>query len=150
MFGGRRFGLRGRLVAAQVAISVVLLVGAGLFVRTLMNLRHLDLGFEKDHVLALRLEPRGSNQKRQNGQRLMQHYGDLLARLRNVPGVRAVSLSGSTPLGNEFSLVPEVTIPGYLPVANEDMHVLLTQVYPDYFATLNIPVFAGRDLGSGD
>src|SRR5207249_7812815 len=110
--GGRRFGLRGALVAAQVAISVVLLVGAGLFVRTLMNLRHLDLGFDQNHVLALRLEPRGSNQKRQGGARLMQLYGGLIDRLQRVPGVRAASLSGSTPLANENALNIEVTIPG--------------------------------------
>src|SRR6185295_13516373 len=70
----RRFTVDGLLVAAQVAIAVVLLVGAGLFVRTLMNLRQLDLGFDQEHVLALRLEPRGSNQKRPNESRLRQLY----------------------------------------------------------------------------
>ena len=106
---GRRFGVRGSLVAAQMAISIVLLVGAALFVRTLMNLRHLDLGFDREHVLALRLEPRGSNQKRQNGVRLMQLYDGLLGRLRAVPGVRSVSLAGATPLGNENPLMIPVT-----------------------------------------
>ena len=81
VIAGGRFGLRGWLVAAQVAISVVLLVGAALFVRTLMNLRHLDLGIDHEHVLMLRLEPSGSNQKRQNEARLRQIYGTLLARV---------------------------------------------------------------------
>jgi predicted permease len=144
--GGRRFGIRGSLVAGQAAVSVVLLVGAGLFVRTLMNLQRLDLGFNQERVLALRLEPRGSNQKHQNGQRLMQLYGELLGGVRSVPGVRSVSLSGSTPLSNENPLVVELTIPGYASQADEDMHVRLMQIYPDYFATMGVPVIAGRDL----
>jgi predicted permease len=148
--GRRRFGLRGSLVAAQVAISVVLLVSAGLFVRTLMNLRRLDLGFDQEHVLALRLEPRGSNLKHQNEQHLMRLFGDLIARVQVVPGVRAVSLSGSTPLSNENLLVLDVTIPGYAPQAPEDMHVRLMQIYPGYFATMGIVVVAGRDLGVAD
>jgi len=148
--GGRRFGLRGALVAAQVAISVVLLVGAGLFVRTLMNLRHLDLGFDQDHVLALRLEPRGSNQKRQGGARLMQLYAGLVDRLQRVPGVRAAGLSGSTPLANENTLSIEVTIPGYAQQAGEDMHVRMMQVYPGYFAAMGIPLRAGRDVAAAD
>src|SRR5205823_5110906 len=134
----------------QMAISIVLLVGAALFVRTLMNLRHLDLGFDREHVLALRLEPRGSNQKRQNGVRLMQLYDGLLGRLRAVPGVRSVSLAGATPLGNENPLMIPVTVAGYVQKPGEDMHVRLLQVYPGYFDTMAIPILAGRDLSDTD
>jgi hypothetical protein len=76
----------------------------------------------------------------------MQLYGELLGRVRSVPGVRSVSLSGSTPLSNENPLVVELTIPGYASQADEDMHVRLMQIYPDYFATMGVPVIAGRDL----
>jgi predicted permease len=144
--GGGRFGARAVLVAAQVAISIVLLVGAGLFLRTLMNLKQLDPGFEREAVLAVRLEPRGSNQKRQNGLRLMQLYGGLVERLRYVPGVRSASLAGATPLGNEFGLTLDAIAPRYEPPREGDGKLRLMQVYPAYFSTLGIPVLAGREL----
>ena len=150
LVSGGRFGLRGSLVAAQVAISVVLLVGAGLFIRTLMNLRHLDLGLDQEHVLTLRLEPAGSNQKRQNEPRLRQIYGAVLARVQSVPGVRAASLAGSTPLTNENPISPEISIPGYVPQSGEDMHVRIMQVYPGYFDALGVPLLSGRDLSAFD
>jgi predicted permease len=149
--GGRRFGVRGVLVAAQVAISVVLLVGAGLFVRTLMNLRDLDLGFDLDHVLTLRLEPRGSNQKRPNEARLRQLYEGLVERVRALPGVRSVSLAGSTPLGNESALmIRDVEVPGDTRRSGENLRMRMLQIYPGYFSTLGIPLVAGRDLGPAD
>src|SRR5439155_8675447 len=72
-------------------------------------------------------------------------------RLRAVPDVRGVSLSGSTPLGSENALVvPEVAVAGYVPRAGEDMRVRLMQIYPGYFSTLAIPLLAGRDLVDAD
>jgi predicted permease len=149
-FGGRRFGLRRTLVATQVAVSAVLLVGAALFIRTLINLRYSDLGFDRDHVLAMRLEPHGSNQKRQNEPELRRLYGNLLARVQSAPGVRAASLSGTTPLGSENPLGGEVAIPGYVPRPDEDMRVGWMQVYPGYFDTMGIALVAGRDLTPAD
>lgn len=102
--GGKRFGRRNTLVILQVALSVVLLVAAGLFLRTLTNLGALDLGFDREHVVTLRLEPRGSNQKSQNEPRLRQIYGLILENVERLPGVRAVSLAGGTPLSNENPL----------------------------------------------
>jgi predicted permease len=149
--GARRFGIRGALVAAQVAISVVLVIGAGLFVRTLMNLRHLDLGFDQEHVLALRLEPRGSNQKRPNEVRLRQLYDGLLDRARALPGVRSVSLAGSTPLGDENPLViRDIAIAGAAQESGDHLQMRLLQIYPGYFSTLGIAFVAGRDLGPAD
>jgi predicted permease len=149
--GARRFGLRGALVAAQVAISAVLLVGAGLFVRTLMNLQRLDLGFDREHVLTLRLEPRGSNQKRPNEARLRQLYGGVVDRVRALPGVRAVSLAGSTPLGNENALViRDIAIDGDARESGTNLQMRLVQIYPGYFSTLGIPLIAGRDVGPAD
>src|SRR5205085_67941 len=81
--------------------------------------------------------------------RLRRVYGGLLERLRGVPGVRAVSLAGATPLNDE-TLQPEVRVAGYMPRAAEDMHVRLMQIYPDYFAALGVPVVAGRELTVAD
>src|SRR5262245_21819132 len=147
----RRFGLRGALVAAQVAISVVLLVGAGLLIRTLMNLRTVDLGFDEEHVLTLRLEPRGSNQKRPNEARLRRLYEGVVERVRALPGVRAVSLAGSTPLGNENALViRDIAVAGESRESGDNLQMRLLQIYPGYFSTLGIPLIAGRDLGPAD
>jgi len=148
--GGRRFGLRGSLVTVQVAISVVLLVSAALFVRTLLNLRHLDLGMDQEHVLTLRLEPAGSNQKRDNEPRLRQIYQQVLRRLQDVPGVRAASLSGSTPLSAENPLGAPIEVEGYTPQSAEDMRVALMQVFSNYLNALGVPLLAGRDLQPSD
>ena len=148
---GKHLRLTSILVAAQVAISVVLLVGAGLFVRTLMNLRDLDLGFDQDHVLTLRLEPRGSNQKRPNEARLRQLYEGLVDRVRALPGVRGVSLAGSTPLGNESALmIRDIEVPGDTRRSGENLQMRMLQIYPGYFSTLGIPLVAGRDFGPAD
>jgi len=145
-----RSGVRSALVITQVALSVVLLIGAGLFVRTLINLRQVDVGFEQEHVLVARLEPRGSNQKRDNEPRLRQMYGDLLARVRALPGVRSASLSGMTPLGSDSPVMPQISVPGHLPAAGDDMSVRMTQIYPGYFSALGVPLLAGRDLSAAD
>ncbi len=149
---GRRwwFSAGAPLVVAQVAVSLVLLVGAGLFVRTLMNLRNLDLGFETAHVLTLRLEPQGSNQKRSNQVHFMELYAGLLERVRALPGVRAASLTGATPLGNENPVGGPIAVPGYVPHQGEDMRVGMMQIYPGYFSTLGIPVLAGREFDPAD
>ena len=114
--GGRLRGGLGRLlVAGQVAASLLLLVGAGLFVRTLINLRDIDLGVTRDTILATRVEPRGSNQKTPNFDRLRAQYDDLLVRVRALPGVRAASLSSVTPLGVNETLLEGDVIGGSVP-----------------------------------
>jgi predicted permease len=149
--GTHRFGLAGVLVSVQVATSLVLLVGAGLFVRTLMNLRQLDLGFDREHVLVLRLEPEGSNQKRGNEVRLRRMYDSVIDRVRALPGVRDVSLSGTTPLGSENLLMaPDIEVSGYVRSAGEKIPLRMMQIYPGYFSTLGIPLLAGRDLELAD
>jgi len=148
--GGRRFGLRGILVATQVAVSVVLLVGASLFVRTLWNLRTVDLGMDQEHVLTLRLEPIGSNQKRGNEPRLRLIYDRIVSRLQRMPGVRAVSLTGTTPLSDENQFSLNITVDGYLPAADESMHIRFVQVYPGYLQALGVRLVAGRDLEAQD
>jgi predicted permease len=155
---GGRFGagLGRLLVAGQVAASLLLLVGAGLFVRTLINLRDIDLGVTHETILATRVEPRGSNQKTPNFDRLRAQYDDLLVRVRALLGVRAASLSSVTPLGvNEGLLEGDVigeSIPIISPPASggAPTRVRWAQVYPEYFATLGVPVLAGRELAPSD
>ena len=108
-------GLGRLLVAGQVAASLLLLVGAGLFVRTLINLRDIDLGVTHDTILATRVEPRGSNQKTPNFDRLRAQYDELLVRVRALPGVRSASLSSLTPLGVNETLLEGDVIGGSVP-----------------------------------
>jgi predicted permease len=134
------------LVIAQVALSVVSLVGAGLFVRTLQNLNRHDRGIDLERVIVAPLEPRGSGQRtRANAPALDRTYRDLLPRVEALPGVRSASLARSSPLGPS-SLGFAVTVPG----GAEPARVPSTIVYPRYFATVGLPVVKGRDFGEDD
>ncbi len=94
--GTRLTRLAGRtLVVAQVALSVGLLSAAGLFIRHLANIEEIDLGFRRDHVLLVKLDPTRSGY---SGAQLSRAYQDLLGRLETIPGVRSATLSAPTPL----------------------------------------------------
>jgi predicted permease len=134
------------LIAGQVAFSLVLLVAAGLFVRTLSNIRAIDAGFPRDHLLLASMEPGALGWR---GERLAGFYRDLLARVSLLPGVRSAAvarirvLSGGAP-------ADELEIVGYRPKPNEDMSIELNVISPGYFATLGIPLGSGRDFTPGD
>ncbi|HSG00031.1 MAG TPA: ABC transporter permease, partial [Vicinamibacterales bacterium] len=141
----------GRLiVVSQVAVSLVLLVIATQFVRTLANLEQTDLGFVADDALAMRLEPPGSGQKWLNADRLDRFYRDVLDRVRGLAGVERASLSGETPVSAEDLLQAPIQVPEYVPEPDEYVAVRFLSVYPDYFRTLGVPLLFGRDFGSDD
>jgi predicted permease len=137
------------LVVSQVALSVVLLIGAGLLVRSLEKLRSVDAGFRSDHVLLTRLEPAGSDRKTPQ---LTARYDQLLARVSAIPGVRVASLAGVSPItrggwaipGAALISVPGSTAPG------ADSRVSWTQIFPNSFEALGVPLLAGRDFGPQD
>jgi len=134
------------LVVAQVALSVVLLSTAGLFVRHLTNLRGIDLGFRRDHVLLVTLDPARSGY---NGERLAVAYKELLGRLETIPGVRAATLCGATPIsgaGASSFVVAE----GHQEAPEARRYVGLNWVAPKYFATMETPLLAGRDFNFQD
>jgi predicted permease len=139
-------------VISQVALSLLLLIGAGLFVRSLRKLRQVDAGFASENVLVLKLEPVGSDQKTPQ---LAARYDELLRRVEALPGVKLASLVGYSPMSRREWLVmgqsPEtsnlMTIEGYTPRPGEEMTIPWMQVYPNSFATLGIPLVAGRDFG---
>jgi predicted permease len=134
------------LVIVQVALSVVSLVGAGLFVRTLQNLNRHERGIDLERVIVAPLEPRGSGQRTPaNAPTLDRTYRDLLARIEALPGVRSASLARSSPLGPS-TLGFAVT----LPVGAEPTRVPSTIVYPRYFATVGLPIVKGRDFNEDD
>ena len=149
-----RFGLTGgqAMVAAQTALAILLLVGAGLFMRTLTNLRAADLGFQTEGLLYARIEPRSGGliqaQRRQ-------FFEDAVTRLRAIPGVTAAAASGMAPLGADVSVGVGNFMMGVCPstprqaAATPDL-VAASTVSPGYFETMGMPIVGGRDLMLSD
>jgi predicted permease len=148
-----RLSLGKLFIIAQVALSMLLLIGTGLFIRSLQNLRQVDTGFERENVLVLKLEPTGSND-RNAGDRLAPRYDDLLERVKAIPGVLRASLVGYSPItrrewleqGQSPALMWPVSVKG----SSEEMAINWMQVYPNSFATLGMPLLAGRDFTPQD
>lgn len=133
----QRFGKA--LVAVQVALSVVVLSAAGLFVRHLQNLEHIDLGFQRDHVLLVSLDsPRG-------GTTPPQRYQELLGQLGTIPGVRSVSLSAPTPLSGAGA-AGFATAEGFEERPGDRRYISVSWVAPRYFETLGTPLIEGREF----
>jgi putative ABC transport system permease protein len=143
-------------VVSQVALSLLLLIGAGLFVRSLRNLQQVDAGFVRENVLVQKLEPVGSD--RGKNLRLARGYDNLLRRVDAIPGVTVASLVGYSPLTRREWLVmgqnPEyrnpMEIQGYTPHSGEEVIIPWMQVYPNSFAALGIPILEGRDFNPQD
>lgn len=134
------------LVTVQVMLSLLLLVGAGLFLRTLRNLQNQDYGFERSHLLLAEFNAKLAGYKPSQTPGLHQR---LMERLSVLPGVRSVALSASPPIsaGNWSS---SVTIPGYTPAPRESMHSILNRVSGQYFETVGISILAGRAFNNAD
>jgi predicted permease len=150
-FAGLRFGLAKGLVVAQVAISLVLLVAAGLFVRTLANLENENIGFDRRNLLLFGIDP---TQQGYKGARLTRFYEELQGRLKAIPGARSVSLSMHPLLKGEMSvwgLVLDGYVPKTRPLGNDNsISVRVNEVGPDFFATMGIPLLLGRTIQPGD
>ena len=140
----RRFG--SGLVVAQVALSVVLLSAAGLFVRHLWNLQHIDLGVRRDHVLLVTLDPSRSAYSREQ---LSRAYLELLDRLERIPGVRAASLQRAD-AAVEAGASGFVSAEGFEERPEDRRYVSISTVAPNCFDTLGIPLVAGRDFNFQD
>jgi predicted permease len=143
-------GSRGRLapalVSAQVALSLLLLIGAGLFVGTMRNLESIDPGFRHQGVLVLNLDGRralriSAQSSSENDSRIARFYRDSLETISSLRGVASVSVSNLSPVSNGVSSQPTV-VRGQL--SGED--VPFFAVSPLYFATLHIPLNSGRDF----
>lgn len=134
------------LVVAQVAMSLLLLIGAGLFIRTVRNLQQVDFGFNAENLLLFNVAPRQSGYK---DERLAQFYQQLTARLEAVPGVRAVTF-GIVPLISHFTWNTGLLLPGET-VKGAGEHVAnLQMARENYFATLEIPLLRGRSFTTQD
>jgi predicted permease len=134
------------LVTVQVMLSLVLLVVAGLFLRTLRNLQDQDYGFERTHLL---LADVGEHLAGYAPHQVAPLHQALLDRLSAIPGVRSAALSATPPIsGGAWS--SNISISGYTPGPKEDMVSILNRVSGQYFETAGISIVAGRGITAAD
>jgi putative ABC transport system permease protein len=144
---GGKNRLRTTLVVAQVAGSLMLLVIAGLFTRSLSKVQRTDLGFNPDHVLNLAMDP---NEIGYNPAQTRDFYKNLLGRVRSIPGVVSVSEASSTPLGY-YNNGDNLSIEGYQPPPGQPApSSLYVAISGDYFQTMGISMLRGRSFTGAD
>jgi predicted permease len=144
---GSKNRLRSTLVVVQVAGSLMLLIIAGLFTRSLAQAQRSDLGFKPDHVLNLLMDP---NEIGYNQGQTRDFYKNLLQRVRALPGVVSASTANATPMGyyNNFD---SLTIEGYQPPPGQSTPgSFYNTVSPDYFPTMGIALLRGRTFTEAD
>jgi predicted permease len=145
---GSRSLLGKSLLVAQVAISLVLIVGAGLFLRTLQNLRHVDVGFNPQNLMLFRIQPQLN---RYDEKRTTALYGQLLDRIAVVPGVRAVALTNPALLSGSVNSTGIYVRGRVYPNTRESGHsVNRLVVSPNFFDVMEIPVVLGRGFTARD
>jgi predicted permease len=144
--GGAGVRLRKGLVAAQVTLSLLLLVGAGLFIRSLRNLRDLGPGFSSDNLVAFNVDPSLNGY---SSDRAKIFYRQLTDAINAVPGVRSVGLASLRILEDD-EWDQWVTVEGYHPAAAQTPDPFMNSVGPGYFATMGVPILCGRDFTPKD
>jgi predicted permease len=144
--GRLRFNLSSSLVAMQVALSMVLLTGAGLFARSLLKLQHEDVGFDRENVLLVGIDPRLAGYKPAELNNL---YQQLLDRLGSLGGVRSVSMATYSPMSGS-GRSSSIEVRGYTPQPGENLDVGDLLVGPNYTETLGMPLLQGREIGLRD
>jgi predicted permease len=146
VLGGSHIRLRKTLVATQVALSLLLLIGAGLFIRSLNKLMAVDPGFSTTNLLTFSVDPH------LNGYvpvRAKQYFKDLLQRLQSTPGVSGAGYVSIGLLeGNQWSST--MSVEGYAPKEDENMNPLCNAISPGYFKAMGIPLLAGREFDARD
>ena len=141
---GQRIRLGDALVVLQVALSIVVLVGAGLLVRTLFNLQAINPGFDTQNLLLFGINPTRAGYK---DEQMVNLYGELQQRFAALPGVVSAAYSDEPLLAGGYS-AQEVHLDGAAPKRNENTDVLT--VGPGFFSAMRIPVLAGRPFNSAD
>jgi predicted permease len=144
--GGSGLRFRKALVVAQVMLSVLLLIAAGLFIRSLRNLHLTDLGMRADNLLAFSIDPSTAGY---SPERTQQFYQQLVDRMKTQSGVSGVAFAWMRVLeGDEWD--SSITVDGYDAKPGENMNPYCNAVSPGYFKTMGIPFVAGRDFDRRD
>jgi predicted permease len=140
--GGHSVRLRKALVAAQVTLSLLLLIGAGLFIKSLKNLKDLDPGFRTTNLLTFALDPPLNGYKPEKS---LQFYKQLQEDLTALPGVESASLAVVPVLAND-EWDNSISVESYVTKPGEWVDPHVNFIAPDFFKTLKIPVMLGRDF----
>src|SRR5258706_6044151 len=141
---GRRVSMRlGRMVVVvEVALSMVLLAGAGLFIRSWRQLESVDFGFARAGILTMEVTPErhlfGSSE-------WLAMQTDILERVRQIPGVRSASLATMNPISG-WDRGAVIEVPGFVPRTEADKDIHLAAVSPEYFDTLGVPMLLGHGV----
>jgi predicted permease len=138
--------LRKALVISQVAVSLLLLIGAGLFLRSLQNLRDHETGFDAEGVLLVEIDPQGGGYTEEQ---LPQLYDDILERIETLPDVRSASFSlFSLFYGGRW--ISQASVDGFVAQNDRDEQIEATMVTPRYFETIGAPLVVGRTFSEED
>jgi predicted permease len=136
------------LVAVQVTLSMVLITGAGLFTRTVENLRHVDVGYDRDNILMFSVDARLAGYP---GERAAALYRVILDQVRALPGVRSASVSIVRPVDGEYYLIDRIgEVDGRKLPDGESIKVAWNAMSPGYFSTIGTPILLGRDFDLRD
>jgi predicted permease len=134
------------LIATQVALSVLLVFGGSLFVRSLQRIYSTEVGFDRSDVVVLRMDPRRVGYR---GSSLASLYGTILERTRGVPGVRSATLASHVPFtGAQSGFGGRVD--GYTPPPGEQADITRVVTAPDYFEFMRVPLQSGRRMTAAD
>lgn len=144
--GGPMLSLRGLIVSLQVGLSVLLLVAAGLFVRTMQNLRHVDTGLNPSHLVTFRINPQLSGYTPEQTPAIEQHILETMAAL---PGVEAVGATNDQELSGD-GRTGDAKVEGIPAPPDTDYDVEKPSISPGYFQSLGIPLIAGRAFAQDD
>ncbi len=139
--------MRGLLVIGQVALSLVLLIAAALFVEALNKAKNIDPGFDPEHMLAASFD---LSLNAYSTERARAFEKDLLERVRTIPGVESASYIRRLPLGYAGGNSRSMRIDGYVPKPNEEVVIDVTWAGPGYFRTMRTPLLSGRDFEESD
>jgi predicted permease len=147
VISGRHQRLRSVLVVAELALSLVLLIGAGLLIRSFMSLRQVNPGFTADHVMTMRMSTAGTSyQKERSGL----FYRELLERVRRLPGIQSAGVAGVLPLSGSISW-GGISIEGFTaPAGQEQVQADQRIVGTGYFETMKVPLITGRLFNEQD
>lgn len=147
--GGAVGGRLGKLlVVGQLALSLFLLIGAGLFIRSLANLDAIDVGYSRANLVLLKTDMTGSSYTDTSQQ--IPLVNALTERLSSIPGVMGVTVSENGLFSGTDSGTGSLVVDGFTPSRKEDSRASFDQVGPHYFQVVGVPVLAGRDFNEGD
>jgi putative ABC transport system permease protein len=146
--GSRGNRIRGLLVVAEVAVSLILLIGAGLLINSFLRLRNVDAGFRTDNLLTMKIVL--PKLKYPDVARRSSFYADVIRRVEALPGVGSAAVTTNLPLYKQGNSVG-ITIEGRpAPEPGKELIVVTRVISPKYFHTMGIPVLKGRPFGSAD